>query len=72
MGVTRMFCACCGTDVPPCGDDVPDTSLEHFCVPCRSHVLKHPEGVVYWRATWAAQREFRQGEHCPFDVGVSH
>lgn len=59
---TRMFCACCGVELPD--------PNEHFCVPCQGHVLKHPEGVRFWKATWAAQHDFKEGCYCPFDVNV--
>lgn len=58
----RLFCACCGTEL--------SDLKEHFCVPCQAHVLKHPEGVSFWKATWAAQHDFKEGCYCPFDVDV--
>lgn len=58
MTTVQTFCACCGTPVA-----LPTID---FCARCDGHVLKHVEGIPYWRATWAAQKGFT--EDCPFDV----
>lgn len=52
----KTFCPCCGGEKW--------NEFEEWCERCKPHVLQHVEGIPYWRATFSAQKDFK--EDCPF------